>query len=116
MTRSLKLLTVTLLLVATGTTAFSYIAYVTGRKTLPGCNFGEGVSCVGKFDLPGPPETPGEVLSGTALIDTASSVQVSGTLYVAPPVDPYQFVGQNGGVLQAIWYTTDGSPCPIPNP
>lgn len=114
--RWITIVAVTIVLLCTSIApVFSYTAYVLGRKTLPGCSPNEGVTCVLELDLPGPPENPG-IFSGEALIDYNTATQVSGVLYVAEPVNPYQFVSEFGFTINAIWYTSDGSPCPIPNP
>lgn len=97
-------------------TASSYPAFFVGRKTLAGCDWDKGNTCCIKVDLPGPPEIP-EVpeLQGVVEIDYSTAVPLGPNLRVALPRDPLIFNEDFGVVVHAVWYTTDGSPCPIPS-
>ena len=94
--------------------ASSYTTYLIGRKTLPGCDFGKGNTCAVKVDMPGPPEEGAEFV-GVVDIDYSTASTVSSNVRVALPRDPLQFQQAYGIVVKAVWYTTDGSPCPIPS-
>jgi len=92
--------------------ASSYPAYFIGRKTLAGCDWDKGNTCCIKVDLPGPPEMP--EFRGVVEIDYSTAISLGPSLQVALPRDPLQFNEEYGVVVQAVWYTTDGSPCPVP--
>jgi hypothetical protein len=102
------------ILVATFSTtvASSYPAFFIGRKTLAGCDWDKGNTCCIKVDLPGPPEMP--EFRGVVEIDYSTAISLGPSLQVALPLDPLQFNEEYGVVVQSIWYTTDGSPCPMP--
>ena len=93
--------------------ASAYTAYLLGRKTLPGCDFGQGNTCVVKIDLPGPPEIP-ESWTGEADIDYNTATEVGTNHYVAASSNPTEFLNQYDFTILAIWYKTDGTSCPIP--
>jgi len=92
----------------------SYTAYKLGKWTYPGCDarYG-GNTCVVTIQLPGPPEqgAPPVLVN----VDTSTITQVNGVVKVALPTDPYQLNWWNSAVITGVWFTTDGSPCPIPN-
>lgn len=104
-----------LLLAFSAESASAYVAYLIGRKTLPGCAFNEGNTCVVKIELPGPPEEGAEIV-GEAHINYNTTMQIRSVLFVSQPANPSQFVISLGFTMVSIWHTSDGSPCPIPNP
>lgn len=107
------LATVALMTVLAVGQASSYTTYLIGRKTLPGCDFGKGNTCAVKVDMPGPPEEGAEIV-GVVDIDYSTAVSLGNNVHVALPRNPNQFAESSGIVIRSIWYTTDGTPCPIP--
>ncbi len=94
--------------------ASAYVYYLIGKRSLPGCDFDAANTCVVKVEAPGP-EEPVNIV-GEANIDYSTSTQVGSVLFMALPTDAQQFRSTYGFTMVTIWYTTDGSPCPIPNP
>jgi hypothetical protein len=91
----------------------AYPAYLIGRKTLPGCDWDQGNTCVVKVDLPGPPEQGAEFV-GEVSIDYSTATQLGDSFYIASPSNANQYYSAYGMTIVSIWYKTDGTPCPIP--
>jgi|GEM_PF-2085303 len=97
--------------------SYSYPAYILGKQTYPGCDTRNGGnSCVIKIELPGPPAPMLPAPSVVVNIDQNTITHVSGVIYVAAPADPNQLAEwSSGAVILSVWYTSDDSPCPIPD-
>ena len=103
------------LFVAGGLTSNAYVEYWTGKMTYPGCDYTSTVkNCVIKVDIVGPPRQHGEMTGTNVDIDTSTETHVSGVVWVALPDDPYQWWAADSVIISNVWWTSDGSPCPIP--
>ena len=101
--------------VMSSVTASAYVEYIVGTMTISGCDYTDpsGADCIIKIEKHGPAPEGEEITDGVVAIDNSSATQVSGVIYVALPDNPYQWSNCNMTIL-SVFYTTDGSTCPIP--